>query len=275
LSKRFHTLMVVTAILLVPSVIFAGANSKFAISKATTQDNAVVVPLVVTNEANLAAIDIPLKFSEGVTLREVDFENTRVSYFDLKIANINNEDHTVVIGLLPQITSTNKPDLEAGTGSVANLVFEVNDPSVTEVTLETIELKNPGHFLAYVYHDVNQGEVPSLRVETPEFEPVTVAFSGVTGSVGPEVPTVYALNQNYPNPFNPSTEISFDLPAASHVELTVFNVLGQRVKTLVDADMEAGTHTVTWDASPYSSGVYFYRVSAKDFSMTKKMLLLK
>ena len=274
MSKRFQTLMVVTAILLIPSVILAGANHKFAPSKATIQDNLVVVPLVITNQANLAAIDIPLKFSEGVTLREVNFENTRTSYFDLKIANINNEDRTVVIGLLPQISPTYKPNLEAGTGSVANLVFEVNDPSVNEVTLEAIEMQYPGHFLAFIYRDVNQDGVSQIRVERPEFETVTVAFSGVA-SGGPEMPTVYALDQNYPNPFNPSTEISFDLPAASHVELTVFNILGQKVETLVDGDREAGSYTVTWDASPYSSGVYFYRISAENFSATKKMLLLK
>ena len=273
MSKRFHTLTVVIAVLLVPSVIFAGVQHKFAVSKAVAQDNTVVVPLVVTNEAHLTAIDIPLKFSEGVTLLEVDFENTRVSYFDLKAANINNEERTVVIGLLPQLSSTYKPELEAGTGPVANLVFEVNDPTVTEVKIEAVELKNPDHFLIFVYHDWDQNGIPHIRMESPEFEPVTVALSGLYS--GPEVPDVFALNQNYPNPFNPSTEISFDLPTASHVELTVFNILGQKVETLVDSEREAGSYTVTWDASPYSSGVYFYRISAKDFTETKKMLMLK
>ncbi|MEW5993404.1 MAG: T9SS type A sorting domain-containing protein [Candidatus Zixiibacteriota bacterium] len=273
MSKRFHTLMVVMAIMLVPSVILAGAGHQFAVGKATAKDNLVVVPLVVTNEANLAAMDIPLKFSEGVTLREVEFAE-RVSYFDLKVANIDNEKSTVIIGLLPQITATAKPDLEAGTGPVANLVFEVTDPNAAEVTLEAIETSNPGHYLMYVYHDYDQNGVPHIRVERPEFEPMTVAFSGVIGSSA-ELPTVYALDQNYPNPFNPTTEIAFDLPAPSHVELTVYNILGQKVETLVDEQREAGRHVVTWDASGYSSGVYFYRISAMDFSATKKMLLLK
>jgi len=89
------------------------------------------------------------------------------------------------------------------------------------------------------------------------------------------MPTSYALSQNYPNPFNPSTKIAFDLPVASHVELTIYNVLGQKVEMLVDGDMEAGSHEVTWDASPYSSGIYFYRISAKNFTETKKMMMLK
>ena len=275
MSKRFHTLTIVIAVLLVPSVIFAGVQHMFTVSKAVAKDNTVVVPLVVTNEENLVAIDIPLKFSEGVTLREVDFENTRVSYFDLKAANINNAERTVVIGLLPQLSPTYKPELKAGTGPVANLVFEVNDPSVTEVKIEAVELKNPDHFLIFIYHDFDQNGVPHIRMESPEFEPVTVALSGLSQSSGPEVPDVFALNQNYPNPFNPSTEISFGLPVASHVDLTIYNVLGQKVETLVDREMEAGSHTVTWNADKVSSGVYFYRITAKDFTETKKMLMLK
>ena len=274
MSKRLFTLTVVIAVLLVPSLVLAGSLHKFAVSKAVAQNNTVVVPLVVTNEANLAAIDIPLKFSEGVTLREVGFENTRVSYFDLKIANIDNKERTVVIGLLPQMSATPKPDLQAGTGVVANLVFEVDDPAVNEVKLEVVELKNPTHYLAYVYHDFDEKGVPHIRMERPEFEPVTLGFSGVSAE-GPEVPKVYALNQNYPNPFNPTTEISFDLPVASHVELTIFNILGQQVETLINEDMEAGPQSLTWDATPYSSGVYFYRILANDFTDTKKMVMLK
>jgi hypothetical protein len=265
--------MVITAILVVPSVILAGAGHQFAVSKPAAQNNTVVVPLVVTNEANLAAIDIPLQFSEGVTLREVQFTD-RVNYFDLKIANIDNEKNTVVIGLLPQISAATKPDLAEGTGAVANLVFEVNDPAVTQVTLEAIELQNPGHYLMFVYHDYDANGTPSIRVERPEFENVTVALSGVAGA-NAELPTVYALDQNYPNPFNPSTEISFDLPSAGHVELSVYNILGQKVVTLIDGQREAGRHVATFNADQYSSGVYFYRIAAADYSATKKMLLLK
>jgi hypothetical protein len=104
LSKRFQMLAVVLVILVMPAMIFAASGHKFAVGTVTASEtNEVVVPLVVTNEANLTALDIPLKFSEGVTLKEVDFENTRVSYFDLKIANIDNAERTVVIGLLPQM----------------------------------------------------------------------------------------------------------------------------------------------------------------------------
>jgi hypothetical protein len=275
LSKRLQMLLVILVIL-VPSMILAASANKFAVGKATAiEANQVVVPLVVTNDVNLAAIDIPLKFSEGVTLKEVDFdfEGSRVSHFDLKIANIKNDEHTVVIGLLPQITSTHVPDLEAGTGPVANLVFEINDPTVSQVTVEAVELQDPNHSLMFVYHDPDNNGSSHIRTVSPEFEPITVSFSNPATS--PSIPTTYALNQNYPNPFNPTTEIAFDLPEPSHVRLTIYNVLGQTVETLMDRDMEAGSHTVTWDASQNASGVYFYRISANNFSDTKKMLMLK
>jgi hypothetical protein len=268
-------LTVVIAVLLVPSVIFAGVQHKFAASKAVASDNTVVVPLFVTNGDNLSAIDIPLKYSEGVTLREVDFDfkGSQVTHYDLKAANINIEEQTVVIGLMPQMSPNYKDPLKAGENRIANLVFEIIDPSVTEIKIETIELKNPDHSLLFVYRDFDENGIPHCRLETPEFEPFTVALSGLSPSG--EVPDVFALSQNYPNPFNPTTEISFDLPVASHVELSIFNVLGQKVETLVDGEMEAGSHIVTWNADPYSTGVYFYRISANDFTETKKMLMLK
>ncbi|MBO6522242.1 MAG: CotH kinase family protein [Balneolaceae bacterium] len=88
-------------------------------------------------------------------------------------------------------------------------------------------------------------------------------------------PTDFSLSQNYPNPFNPSTNISFSIPQASKVELTVFNVLGQKVHTLVDGNLNAGSHFVTFDASGLTSGVYFYRLVSGNNVATQKMLLMK
>ncbi|RKX21698.1 MAG: hypothetical protein DRP35_03670, partial [Candidatus Zixiibacteriota bacterium] len=89
------------------------------------------------------------------------------------------------------------------------------------------------------------------------------------------LPSVYALDQNYPNPFNPATGISFSLPKASHVTLTVYNIMGQKVAELANGEMPAGNHAVEWDASAMSSGVYLYRLETNEFSDTKKMLLIK
>ncbi|MGB2990262.1 MAG: FlgD immunoglobulin-like domain containing protein, partial [Candidatus Zixiibacteriota bacterium] len=93
-------------------------------------------------------------------------------------------------------------------------------------------------------------------------------------------PKSFALFQNHPNPFNPETKISYYLSTASHVRLTVYNVLGQKVRTLFDGHQDSGNHTVLWDGkredgTPLSSGIYFYRMQAGDFRETKKMSLMK
>ena len=89
------------------------------------------------------------------------------------------------------------------------------------------------------------------------------------------VPQDFALRQNYPNPFNPETHIAFSLPVDSRVELSIFNVLGQKVTTLVNTEMAAGYHHVTWNAAKAPTGVYFYAIKAGEFTATRKMVLMK
>lgn len=90
-----------------------------------------------------------------------------------------------------------------------------------------------------------------------------------------ELPVEFDLKQNYPNPFNPSTEIAFSLPKSGKVSLKVFNLLGQTVNTLVDGNLNQGTHTITFDAAGLSSGVYFYQLEFNGAVLSKKMLLMK
>ncbi len=89
------------------------------------------------------------------------------------------------------------------------------------------------------------------------------------------LPTDFAVLGNYPNPFNPTTTIEFALPTASYVSLTIFNSLGQEVAALVNEKLQAGTYKTEWNASTMSSGVYMYRIVAKDFMQVRKMLLLR
>ncbi|MCH7879191.1 MAG: PKD domain-containing protein, partial [candidate division Zixibacteria bacterium] len=102
-----------------------------------------------------------------------------------------------------------------------------------------------------------------------------------TGSLGISATQKgFNLLQNYPNPFNPTTEISFSVGHAENVELTVYNVMGQVIKTLVDRSFAPGSYTVTWNGvddngAPVASGMYFYRIKAGEFVLTRKMALLK
>jgi hypothetical protein len=90
-----------------------------------------------------------------------------------------------------------------------------------------------------------------------------------------EAPAVFAVSQNSPNPFNPTTTISFTIPEAGSVSVDVFNIAGQKVDTITNEFMNAGNHSVIWDASDFSAGVYFYTVKAGNYSKTMKMTLVK
>jgi hypothetical protein len=100
------------------------------------------------------------------------------------------------------------------------------------------------------------------------------------GTDGSQLPETFNLAQNYPNPFNPATTITYSVPERSHVTVDVFNVLGQRVRTLIDREQAAGSYTVTWDGADdrgtaLATGVYLYRFRAGDYIETRKMLLMK
>jgi hypothetical protein len=98
----------------------------------------------------------------------------------------------------------------------------------------------------------------------------------VTPTVGSSfAPDTYALNQNYPNPFNPNTTIAYDIREAGHVTLTVFDILGREVASLVNGNQTAGSYSVEFNATTLSSGIYFYQLKVNDFSALKKMVVLK
>jgi hypothetical protein len=99
-------------------------------------------------------------------------------------------------------------------------------------------------------------------------------YSGAGDDLIAATPEEYSLGQNYPNPFNPVTTISFGLPEDAHVNLAVYNIKGQVVATLIDGMREASLHEVTFDASNLSSGIYFCRLEAGDFSTVRKMVLM-
>ena len=100
-------------------------------------------------------------------------------------------------------------------------------------------------------------------------------IDGLRDNLLNKIPLEPSLSQNYPNPFNPITAISYRLSAVSHVDLSIYNVLGQKVATLVDKKQPAGSHQVQWDASGFSTGVYYYKLKTEKFQQIKKMILIK
>ncbi len=95
-----------------------------------------------------------------------------------------------------------------------------------------------------------------------------------------EVPGQFALSQNYPNPFNPATNIEFQLPQNSHVSLKIYDLQGRLVRTLLNQEMEAGSHRVAWDGrdergNGAASGIYLYHIKAGNYVETRKMVLMR
>jgi hypothetical protein len=138
----------------------------------------------------------------------------------------------------------------------------------------------------YICVDENWGILFFINLGTsPNYSPgffsvlaqmANYAADIITDAEG-EAPKLYtfSLNQNYPNPFNPTTTIKYSIPEMSKVSLTLFNLLGEEVATLVNEEKVAGYYTVEFNASSLSSGVYFYRLQAGSFTETKKMVLMK
>ena len=107
------------------------------------------------------------------------------------------------------------------------------------------------------------------------FEGLYIIINDLSVNIDLNFPEEYSLTQNYPNPFNPTTAISYQLSVDSNVELSVFDMNGRKIVTLINDYQSVGYYTVNWDASGYSSGIYFYRLKAGDYVETKKMVFMK
>lgn len=155
-----------------------------------------------------------------------------------------------------------------GTEMASQTLTASGDSVATEVTLNNIPFNQGNNDI--VVNATSGG----VQIDRFDFFVIgdLMAVSNEEEFYGPEA---FKLDQNYPNPFNPSTQINFTIPVSGDVELTIFNLLGQKVNTLVNTKMNAGSHSVTFDASNLASGIYLYRLKAGNTVMNKRMTLIK
>jgi hypothetical protein len=140
-----------------------------------------------------------------------------------------------------------------GQGSTSEAtVYQFRDTSVREGLIYEYQLADVSYAGEIDYHNIIEIEIEKLNK-----------------------PETYILGDAYPNPFNPKTIINYELPITNVVELKIYNLLGQKVVTLVSETQNAGYHQVEWDASGFPSGVYFYRIKAGTYTDIKKILLIK
>jgi len=248
-------LLTILAVLLVASPLWAAGSKVF-----TAADNVdEAVALTIDNDQPLGGIALALKFAEvgsDVTLNKVDFTGTKIDYIQLKDAIVDNQNKTVLIYAIP----LQENHIEVGKGIVAKLIF--SDKSKVNLEPTTIA-KQEG--ISLVSTDAKE-----ISYDTD--------FSMVTGR---NMPTSYSVAQNYPNPFNASTVIRYSLPDNARVKIEIFNILGQKVKTLVDEVQTAGYKTVEWNGTnaqnrTVASGVYFYKIDmGGKHSEVKQMTMLK
>ncbi len=155
------------------------------------------------------------------------------------------------------------PSGASGKSNVLTVTFIVNGPNIMDLDFTAM-------LAAVDFTDL----MPILTINDASF---TTAIDEREDAA---LPKEFALGQNYPNPFNPETEIRYELPRQSQVVLVVFNLVGQKVKTLVNGKIAAGRYTAQWNGrdeagKSLASGVYIYRLEAGDFVQARRMLLVK
>jgi hypothetical protein len=217
----------------------------------------------VSNDIPIAGLAAAFKFAEkgdDVTISAASFAGTRLEYLAMKEAIIDNVEKTVVVyGIVLQ-----EENLAPGEGSIVKLSFTGNDLDRVKFT-PTLVGKQEGVTLV-------DASAKEIKTETADESKLSAGKGNLPGK--------FDVFQNFPNPFNATTQIRYNLPKDAQVKLEVFNILGQKVRTLVDEPQTAGFKQIIWDGTNskgdiVSSGVYFYRIKAGDLDQVLKMSLLK
>jgi polyhydroxybutyrate depolymerase len=196
---------------------------------------------------------------------EYELLNFNDSLYTLKLSLRNESDTHTIVDVSARLTTSDPnvtailqktqafPDIEPLQTVQCNGVYSFYAKKEPQILNFRLEIASEGHY--WWEH--------SLDIET------------AIGQDDLVLPEIFALYQNHPNPFNPTTAIGYQLSAVSDVELSIYNLTGQKVATLVSERKNAGHHKIEWDASGFASGVYYYRLEAGEFVDVKKMILLR
>jgi len=225
------------------------------------------------NSISLAGLQIPLQFdSEYLTVDSISFAGSMVPAGMLSTGHIDNGMDTLAIQIYPTLDSISSFD--DAEGLLATIHGNVRgDAPLGTIPIDSI-FDTGGLFWTAA---AMTNELGILFLPSNFYGGAVVVSSptDVEDDIRTGLPGQFALSQNYPNPFNPTTTIGFSLPRAGHTVLEIYNVLGQRVVTLVDRHLDAGHHQAEFNGESQPSGIYFYRISYAQGSQTRKMVLLK
>jgi hypothetical protein len=188
---------------------------------------------------------------DSTSILELEIDNAGITSLNVTDIISTNQDFSVDLSSFT---------LAAGMGQMINISFTPTQAGIREGFIRIVSNDPMRDTLDVYVRGIGEG------------------ITGIGEKLG--IPTKYAVSQNYPNPFNPSTTIYYELPRPSEVKLEVYNLLGQNVRTLINARQEAGRHQIVWDGkndfgSPVASGIYIYRFQAGAYSKIMKMILMK
>ena len=198
-----------------------------------------------------------------------------------RIASVNDQIVTISVGDMDYISADGREYLLTGVAGTEENTFyliDVTDLGNPQVLAESGNIGLGENLFRVggvaIDRENKIGYVLATNVGLAAFD-LSSAMQIAVSLEQDEQPQAFRLEQNFPNPFNPSTSISFTLPQSEHVQITVHNMLGQQVQTLVNGVQAAGTHTVQFNAENLSSGIYIYRMQAGSYASSMRMTLLK
>lgn len=233
----------------------------------------VIVPVHLTFDEAIKRVSIPLKYTSSIyECVGFDFEATLLENKDGLVPTIDTVNNIVVIKANTVFSAPIVPD--AFIGSVlARMIFRAAPGAPVQDSAITFDTMFVAPDIGFVLQNT------ALQVILPEFVAGRLDIQTGIDDDG-LLPTAFELEQNFPNPFNPQTTIAFSVPQASRVRLVIFNLLGQRIVTLVDDVLPPGRREIVWfgrdqGGNEVSSGIYFYHLSADEYSETRKMVLMK